>query len=86
MNSGLLIAGSTLLSRKLFAEPTAAEEILGIQLYSVRDDMRKDPKGVLKQLSDMGYKYVEHANYGQGRFYGFTRLNLKKSLTGLACK
>jgi len=36
---------------------------LGIQLYSVRDDMEKDMEGTLKALSEMGYEVVEFAGY-----------------------
>lgn len=38
---------------------------LGIQLYSVRDDCKKDFRGTLQALADMGYDGVEFAwNYG----------------------
>ncbi len=83
VNSGLLIAGSTLLSRKLFAMNAAPNELMGLQLYTVRDDIKKDPKGVLKQLSDIGYKYVEHANYVDRKFYGYTATDFKKILDDL---
>ena len=54
------------------------ETILGLQLYSVRDDMKKDPLGTLKQLAAMGYKNVEHANYVTGNFMDTVPLNLKR--------
>lgn len=39
---------------------------LGVQLYSVRDDMGKDFEGTLKKVSDMGYEGVEFAGlYGK---------------------
>ena len=55
--SGLALAG--LASKTGFASLTGEDAKLkdfGIQLYSVRDDLAKDPKGVLKQLSSYGYK------------------------------
>ncbi len=55
--------------------------ILAIQLYTVREDMRKDPSGTLKQLSDMGYNYVEHANYHDRKFYGYAPADFKKLLS-----
>src|SRR3954470_9386458 len=79
----LALASASLLSNQLFAAATANNEILGIQLYSVRDDMKKDPSGTLKQLSDMGYKYVEHANYVDRKFYGYSPTEFKKLLDGL---
>ncbi len=70
-SSSMLIAGSSLLSQKLFATVPPGE-LMGIQLYSVRDDMKKDPMGTLKQLANMGYKHVEHANYVDRKFYGYS--------------
>jgi len=55
--------------------------LIGIQLYTVRENMFKNPLATLKELSDMGYQYVEHANYVNRKFYGFTALEFKKILT-----
>ncbi len=77
--SALAVAGTTLLSSELFAAKKA-KEILGVQLYSVRDDMKNDPLGTLKQISAMGYKYVEHANYVDRKFYTYSAADFKKVL------
>ena len=42
----------------------------GIQLYTVRDMMQKSPEDTLALLSRIGYKEVECAGYGNGKFYG----------------
>jgi sugar phosphate isomerase/epimerase len=78
----LAFAGTALLSKELLAE-SSAKPLLGIQLYSIRDDMKKDPAGTLKQLAAMGYKNVEHAGYGNRKFYGYTAAEFKKLLDGL---
>jgi sugar phosphate isomerase/epimerase len=57
--------------------------LVGLQLYCVRDEMKKDPAGTLKALAEMGYKHVEHANYVGGKFYGYTPTDFKKLLTDL---
>lgn len=36
---------------------------VGLQLYSVRDDMAADMLGTLKKVKEMGYDYVEFAGY-----------------------
>ena len=82
-NTALVVAGSTLLSNDLFASPKKIERV-GVQLYSVRDAMRKDPKGSLTKLADMGYIHVEHANYIDRKFYGYTAKEFKKLLVDLA--
>ncbi|MFN8239391.1 MAG: TIM barrel protein [Bacteroidales bacterium] len=58
---------------------------LGLQLYSVRDDMEKDPAGSLKLVKAQGWEYVEHANYVDGKFYGYAPTDFRKLLddTGL---
>ena len=81
-NGTLAVAGSMLFSKELFAAKYK-NQLVGIQLYSIRDDMKKDPSGTLKKLSDMGYKYVEHANYINGMFYGYKPAEFKKLLDGL---
>ena len=40
----------------------------GLQLYSVRDDLPKDPKGVLKQVASFGYKQIESFEGKDGMF------------------
>jgi sugar phosphate isomerase/epimerase len=62
------------------------KRIVGVQLYSVRDDMMKDPVGSLTQLAKMDYVYVEHANYVDGKFYGFTPSEFRKVLDSLGLK
>ena len=51
---------------------------IGLQLYTIRDAMGKDPKGALKKVSDLGYKNVELAGYADEKFYGFTPSEFKK--------
>jgi sugar phosphate isomerase/epimerase len=81
-NSAMAFAGASLFSKSIL-DLVKDQTITGIQLYSVRDDMKKDPSGTLKQLSDMGYKYVEHANYVDRKFYGYTPDEFKKLLDRL---
>ena len=84
-NTGILIAGSSILSSELLAAKKV-KPLLGIQLYSVREDMTKDPVGTLKQLAAMGYKNVEHANYVNRKFYGYSATDFKKLLNDLGMK
>jgi len=84
--SSLAIAGSALLSKNIFARQNADDHIVGIQLYSVRDDMKTDPAGTLKQLQAMGYRYVEHAGYKDRKFYGYSAADFKQLLAGLEMK
>lgn len=76
-------AGATMLSSELFAAAKKKNVIFGLQLYTVRNEMQKDAAGTLKQLADIGYKYVEHANYVNRKFYKYSAADFKKLLDGL---
>ncbi|HOS73144.1 MAG TPA: sugar phosphate isomerase/epimerase family protein, partial [Bacteroidales bacterium] len=60
--------------------------MVGLQLYSIRAAMAKDPLGSLRKLADMGYVYVEHANYINRKFYGYTPSEFRKVLDDLGLK
>jgi sugar phosphate isomerase/epimerase len=81
-SSAMAVAGTAVFSRDIFAS-SFKEDVLGIQLYSVRDDMHKAPLDTLKQLAAMGYKNVEHANYSNRKFYGYSAAEFKKVLDDL---
>lgn len=85
MNSTLAFGGAMILPDKIFALKKK-NGLVGLQLYSVRDDMKKDPLGTLQQLAKMGYKNVEHANYIDRKFYGYPAAEFKKVLDGLGLR
>lgn len=84
-SSALALAGAAFLPKPLFAAPLA-DSLVGVQLYSVRDDMKKAPLQTLQALAKMGYKYVEHANYADRKFYGYTPTGFKKVLNDLGMR
>ena len=84
-NSSLVVAGTMAFSNEVFAAKKT-KQIVGIQLYSVRDDMKKDPLATLNQLAAMGYTHVEHANYVDRKFYGYPAKEFKKILDDLGLK
>jgi sugar phosphate isomerase/epimerase len=88
LKSGAMIAlGAAILPRSVFASgKNIPKGMVGIQLYSVREDMMKDPKGSLAQLAKMSYVYVEHANYVDQKFYGFLAPEFRKVLDDLGLK
>ncbi|MBL7740190.1 MAG: sugar phosphate isomerase/epimerase [Chitinophagaceae bacterium] len=59
-------------------------DTFGLQLYSLRDDMPKDPKGVLKQVASFGYKQIESYQHDElGIFWGMGHKEFKKYLDDL---
>ena len=76
-------AGVALIKAQSCASKTTKKGIVGLQLYSIRDDMRKDPIASLKEVANIGYVYVEHANYVNGKFYGYEPKEFRKILDDL---
>ncbi len=80
VSGSLAAAGTMLLRNNIFSQSTTAATILGVQLYCVRDEMKKDPLDTLKRLTAIGFKNVEHANYVNRKFYGYSATEFKKIL------
>jgi sugar phosphate isomerase/epimerase len=55
----------------------------GIQLWTLRDIIADDPKGVLKALSEFGYKQIESYEGKDGIFWGMTNTEYKAYLDEL---
>lgn len=55
----------------------------GLQLWTLREDFPKDPKGVLKQVASFGYSHVESFEGPQGMFWGMKNTEFKKYITDL---
>jgi sugar phosphate isomerase/epimerase len=74
-----LLAGTLLFSCNSQSDTIAP----GATLYTVRDLMEDDPKGVLKQLADLGYVNIEATSYRDGKFYGMAPTEFKTYLEQL---
>lgn len=81
-SGAMALTAAALLPESAFTS-NMAKGVIGVQLYSIRDEMSKDPLGSLTQVAKMGYKYVEHANYINRKFYGFSAAEFKKILDGM---
>jgi sugar phosphate isomerase/epimerase len=81
-SGAMALAAASIIPESVFAAKKQ-KGIIGVQLYSVRDEMSKDPLGSLTQVAKMGYKYVEHASYSDRKFYGYAPSEFKKILDDL---
>lgn len=64
----------------------AQDRIGGLALYTVRDDMGKNPIETLKAVADVGYAYIEAAGYDGGKYYGMAPIKFKQALEELGLK
>lgn len=83
--SGLLTAAGLVSRNGLFANNLKLKNY-GIQLWTVRDEIPKDPKGVLKQLASFGYTQIESFEGSKGIFWGMTPSDFKKYMDDLGVK
>jgi sugar phosphate isomerase/epimerase len=87
-NTGLLTA-SLLSSGALHALAGAPKKVIdpfGVQLYSARDILPADPKGVMTKLAQMGYKQFESYGGPKGFLWGMEPKEIKSFLDGLGVK
>lgn len=83
---GVLVSGLALSANSLKALAGNSNIItknFGLQLYSLRDDLPKDPKGILKQVAGFGYNQVESFEGAQGMFWGMGNTGFRKYMDQL---
>lgn len=59
---------------------------IALQLYSLRDDIKKDYAATIKKAGEMGFTAVEAAGYGEGKFYGKTPEEFKADIEAAGMK
>lgn len=55
----------------------------GLTLYTVRNEMGKNSEETLKEVAATGYKYIEAADYSNGKFYKMSPEEFKGALNEL---
>lgn len=87
-----ILMGSALLlpsCKSSMASSSKPKHHIGLQLYSVRDEMKTNPKGTLEKLAAMGYKELEHAAYivpeaySKRLIYGYSAKDFRKIIDDL---
>lgn len=72
LGTGLLMAPGAFARNKKY---------VGVQLYTVRDAMAKDPKAALAKVAAVGFNSVEGATYtGTQKYYGMAPKDFKQTL------
>jgi len=67
-NSSLATAGLMVAKPEWFKSPS----LIGLQLYTVRNEISKDVAGTIAKVASIGYNSVEVFGYGNGKFFGLT--------------
>src|SRR4026209_1339591 len=84
MSGGLALAGlATNNAWNMLDDEAKKLKAFGLQLWTLRDDLPKDPKGVLKQVASFGYKQIEGYEGPSGLFWGMSHTDFKKYMDDL---
>jgi sugar phosphate isomerase/epimerase len=75
------LSGNSLFA--LLEEERKKIKSFGLQLWTIRDEMAKDPMGVLKQVASLGYSHVESFEGSMGMFWGMKNTEFKKHIADL---
>jgi sugar phosphate isomerase/epimerase len=81
--SGALAVGSFFIPDIARAASRKSVKDIGLQLYTVRNEMLQDNVGTLKKIAGIGYKEIESAASDKGYYYGFKPAEMKKICTDL---
>jgi len=74
--SSLLAAGFFINKEDVFKK----KKPVGVQLYTLRNQISKDPKGTLEKVAQLGYKQVETFGYGKRKWFNLTPAELSSIL------
>jgi len=68
--TSILTAGSLFIPQFACKSGKGINEILGLQIYSLRDHIDTNLEGTLKKIAEIGYKNIEGYGYGEREILG----------------
>jgi sugar phosphate isomerase/epimerase len=80
------IPGNRVTASPVSASRPAEKKKIGLQLFSLRDDMAKDPEGTLREVARMGYSFIETYGYHDGKFFGKSPKEFSDFVSSLGMK
>ena len=59
------------------------DDEVGLMLYTIRDQMKDDPKEKLERVASIGYDYIESVGYENGTYYGMAPADFKQFMDSI---
>lgn len=84
--SAFAAAGALSIPAFLAAGRIQKSKTIGLQLYTLRDTIGKDPKTVLEKVGSFGYKELEAYSYRDGNIFGMAYSEFGKYVKSLGMK
>ena len=82
--ASVLCAGTTLKPQQLLSMINVAH--YGVQLYTFREAMMKEPIKTLQLISELGFKEIESARSSKGNYYGLSPKEMRDVCTNFGMK
>ncbi|MBE2207745.1 MAG: sugar phosphate isomerase/epimerase [Saprospiraceae bacterium] len=87
LRSTAFLGAAVVVNPVQFCTPSSSklpgQKAVGLQVYTLRDLMAKDPEGTLKTVADLGYNYIELFGYREGMYFGKTVKEMQEFLQGI---
>jgi len=90
--ASMLAAGSLLLpqisckSGKTITRGKTAEKVIGLQIYTLRDQIPGDMEGTLRKVAEIGYQNIEGYGYGNRMILGKSPVEFRKIVEDIGMK
>ena len=78
--------GSVLNASTTKTQQEQAKKKIGIQLYSLREDIAKNADATFEAVAKIGYSFVETYGYANGKFFGKSPKDFSKQMSDLGMK
>lgn len=79
-------AAVSLLTLPSFMKAPKGRNSIGLQLYTLKDVITKDTKGVLSKVAEFGYREIETYSYSAGKIFGMEFKDFGKFCNDLGMK
>ena len=86
LKTGAALAALSALPVGHSCSPAKKEKAIGLQLWSIHEDINENFDAAIKSVVNIGYKHFEGYGYTGGKFYGKTPQELRKYLAGLGAQ
>ena len=86
LKTGAALSMLSLIPAGFACSGSVKEKAIGLQLYSLREDIQNDAEGTIKAAIEIGYKRLESYGYREGKFFGKTPKEMKQFLADLGAK
>ncbi len=88
LQSGAVISAALAANPLRFCTPAgqASAVEIGLQVYTLREQLKTDLEGTLRQVAELGYNYVELFGYREGAYFGNSVKATRELLDGLGLR